>query len=297
MLEHFEHAYAWYALIAGISVGLICSLMSVIVVLKRMAFIGQGISHAGFGGIGTAALLGFTGEVYLWQQDFIVLVFCIATALVIGMLTRSKRVETDSAIGILLTASMAWGVISQSLRVTLQSYPWYQQWVGGTGYTPHWESILFGSILNVGKSGMINSMVLLGIVLIVGILVFKELVAFSFDETMAYVNGVRTKLMHYLLLVMLSVVVVVGIRLVGLILISALLIIPGATALMLSSRLYSVLIWASVIGVLSSAGGLLVSLGVGELPPGACIVMILCGVFGLVYFLMKLGKKTEAYSS
>lgn len=288
LLEHFEFAYAWYALIAGVAVGLVCSLLSVMVVLKRMAFIGQGISHAGFGGVGTAALLGFAGGAYRWEQDLIVLLFCLGTALVIGMLTRSKRVETDSAIGILLTATMAWGVLAQNMRVALQDASWYREWVGGSGYSPPWESILFGSIFNVGQSGMINALILLVVVGGLGVLMFKELVAFSFDSTMAYVNGVRTKLMHYLVLVMLCVVVVVGIRLVGLILISALLIIPGATGLMVSAKLGRVMWVSSLVGVGSASGGLLISLGVGTLAPGACIVMLLCAVFGVTYVVTRL---------
>ena len=150
----FARTYETQALVAAVAVGLVCSLLSVIVVLKRMAFIGQGISHAGFGGVGTAALLGFTGSIYHWQHDLIVLAFCLGTGLLIGVLSRARRIETDTAIGILLSATMAWGVLAQNLRVEWQTWPAYREFVGGGGYTPPWEAILFGSLLNVGEQGM-----------------------------------------------------------------------------------------------------------------------------------------------
>src|SRR6202043_2547700 len=115
------------ALIVGVAVGTVCSILSVIVVLKRMAFIGEGIAHAGFGGMGTALVLGVTGSVGglgTWKSDLVVLAFCLATALGIGALSRRRHVEADSAIGILLVASMAWGVLLIDLYPHLQRTDW-----------------------------------------------------------------------------------------------------------------------------------------------------------------------------
>ncbi|MBI1370539.1 MAG: hypothetical protein GC162_18030 [Planctomycetes bacterium] len=283
-----ERAYVAHAFLAAIAIGLVCSLLSVIVVLKRMAFIGQGISHAGFGGVGTAALLGYTASAYHYQHDAIVLVFCLATALLIGSLTRGKKIESDTAIGILLTATMAWGVLAQNLRVEFQTWPAYREWVGVAGYTPPWESIMFGNLMNVGSEGMWIALILAAAVIVICAAFYKELMFYAFDESVARVYGVPTAAMHYLLMVLLSLVVVVSIRLVGLILVSALMIIPGAVALMLSRRMGKVLVLAALIGVVGAVAGLWLSLAVGTLSPGACIVFVLCVLFGLTYLGTKL---------
>lgn len=289
----FERSYVFHAFIGAVAVGLVCSLMSVIVVLKRMAFIGQGISHAGFGGVGTAALLGFTGFAYQWQHDLIVWVFCLGTALLIGSLTRGRRVEADSAIGILLAATMAWGAIAQNLRVAFQqSWPAYREWVGTAGYTPPWEAILFGSLFNIGQAGMWSAIVMCAVVIAVCAALYKQLLFFTFDETVSRVFGVRAAAMHYLLLVLLSLVVVVSIRLVGLILVSALLILPGATALLLSRRMGVVLALSVVVGITGCVAGMVLSLEVGTLSPGACIVLALSTLFAIVYAGQYLRRRT-----
>ncbi len=274
------HEYIRYAFVAAIAVGLVCSLLSVIIVLKRMAFIGQGISHAGFGGVGTAALLGFTGMAYQWQQDIIVLIFCLASAVAIGLLSRSRIVARDSAIGILLVVSMAWGVLAQNIRMMLlESSPTYLNWVGGVAYGPNWESIMFGSLLHVGQQGMWTAVVLCIVIISLCALLYKEMLFFTFDETVSKVFGTPSAFLHYLLLLMLALVVVVTIRLVGLILVSALLIVPGTAALMLSRRMMWVLILSAVIGVVGSVGGLVISLEMKDLSPGACIVALLFILF------------------
>lgn len=287
-----ERAYVMHALIAAVAIGLVCSLMSVIVVLKRMAFIGQGISHAGFGGVGTAALLGYTAAAFRVEHDLIVLAFCLFTAILIGALARDRRVETDTAIGILLAATMAWGVIAQNLRVAMQSWPAYRAWVGGPGYSPPWESIMFGDPLSVGRAGMWTAVAMAVIVIAVVAALYKEMVFYTFDEGVARVFGVRTNFMHYLLLVLLSLVVVVSIRLVGLILVTALLIIPGAAALLLSRRMVIVLVLSTMFGVFAAVAGLCAALEVGTLSPGACIVMVLTLCFAVAYIIARLRRVT-----
>src|SRR6266567_2957928 len=121
LVHLFRHAF-----VAGIALATVCSLLSVVVVTKRMAFIGEGIAHAGFGGLGTALFLGLTGGGFTaggtWKTDLVVLAFCLATALAIGMLTRRRHVEPDSAIGIMLVAAMAWGVLMIDLHRNLQGH-------------------------------------------------------------------------------------------------------------------------------------------------------------------------------
>lgn len=273
--EMLQLEYVRYALVSAAVVGVVCSLLSVVVVLKRMAFIGQGVSHAGFGGLGVATVLGFTGL----SADLTVLGFCLGTALLIGCLVRSKRVEADTAIGILLVFAMAFGVAMYHLRVYLQQYPAYYEWVGGATYTIPWEQLLFGSPLTAGLSGMWWSIGMAVVVLGVCAAVFKELLFIAFDEPAAGVFGVRSGAMYYLLLAILALVVVVGMRLVGFLLVTALLMIPGSAAMMLSRRLTTVLCWSAVIGLAGTLGGLVLSLGVGDLSPGAAIVLVLVALF------------------
>jgi zinc transport system permease protein len=278
-LALFQHDFEIQALVASVAVGLVCSLLSVAVVLKRMAFIGQGVSHAGFGGVGTAALLGYGTAGHEWQQDLIVLGFCLATAWGIGLMTRRRRLEADTAIGILLGVTMAWGVLAQNLRVAGQDWPAYRQWIGSGGYSPPWEAILFGSPLSVGPWGMWAAVAMAGAVIAAAGLTYRHLVFFAFDESAARVFGVRTGWMRFVLLTLVAIVTVVSIRLVGLVLVNALLVVPGAAAMMLSRRLGGVLIAAGVIGVAGAAGGLCFSLRIGMLSPGACIVTALGFLF------------------
>ncbi|MHB1156643.1 MAG: metal ABC transporter permease [Phycisphaerales bacterium] len=268
-------AYVQYAFVAAVAVGVVCSLLSVIVVLKRMAFIGQGVSHAGFGGYGLAVFLGLgTGA-----TDAVIACFCLLTSLGIGYLVRRRKVEPDSAIGIVLVAGMALGVILQNLRIALYNVPWYRQAFGAHYATVSWEQLLFGSLLTVGPAGLWMSLILAAAVILICGLLYKELMYFAFDETAAQVHGIRTAWCYYLLLAILGLVVVVAMKLVGFILVSALLVIPGAAALAVGRRMRGTLLLAVVIGLIGSLGGLTLSIEVGQLSPGASIVAVLFAMF------------------
>jgi ABC-type Mn2+/Zn2+ transport system permease subunit len=278
LLHLFRHAF-----IAGIALATVCSLLSVVVVTKRMAFIGEGIAHAGFGGLGTALFLGLTGGGLTaggtWKTDLVVLTFCLATALAIGMLTRRRHVEPDSAIGIMLVAAMAWGVLMIDLHRNLQGQEWYMRLFGSQPRAFNTESLLFGALTNVGPYDAWLAVGAAVIILLLMAALFKEIVFYAFDETVSQVFGVPTRLIHYLVLTLLSVTIVLTVRLAGIVLVSALLVIPGATANLLSRRLGRVLICAWLVGIVGVIGGLGVSLAVGNLSTGPCIVAVLCVLF------------------
>lgn len=275
--EVFQHA-----LVTGVVIALVCSLLSVFVVLKRMAFLGQGISHAGFGGVGTAI---FFGLVAGWKQDLMVLAFCLGTGVLIGVLSRRRRLEADSAIGILLAATMAWGVIMTDLASALREQAWYARLFATDVAMPGFEQLLFGALLNVSAIDMWTAIVLGAAVVLVLAALFKEMLFFAFDETSAHVFGVRTGAIYYLLLVLLSVTIVVSIRLVGFVLVSALLVVPGATAVLLTQRLGRVLVASVAVGLTGVVGGLWLSLEVGQLSSGPCIVAVLGLIFAVVFGL------------
>jgi ABC-type Mn2+/Zn2+ transport system permease subunit len=272
-----------YAFVAGIALATVCSLLSVIVVSKRMAFIGEGIAHAGFGGLGTALFLGLTGSGLAaggtWKTDLVVLAFCLATALAIGLLTRRRHVEPDSAIGIMLVAAMAWGVLMIDLHRNLQSQDWYVRLFGSQPRAFNTESFLFGSLANVGAYDAWLAVGAAIVILLLLAALFKEILFYAFDETVSQVFGVPTRWIHYLMLALLSVTIVLTVRLAGIVLVSALLVIPGATASLLSRRLGRVLALALLIGLVGVVGGLSLSLAAGNLSTGPCIVAVLCILF------------------
>jgi len=271
------------ALLAGVAVALVCSLLSVFVVLKRMAFIGQGVSHAGYGAAGTAFFLGLLDTD--WRYDLVVFAFCIATALIIGVATRRRKVEADTAIGVLLVAGMAWGLFATNLSSALQRpggpwyWPWYAQNLAMTGRQPNAEVVLFGAILNISPQQTWLA-VLVSLAVIATIIVFfKRLLFFAFDEPTSQVYGVRTGFVHHLLLTLLAIVVVLTMKVAGVLLVSAMTVIPGATALLLSRRLGLVVALSCAIGVLGVVGGLMVSLELGFTGPSPCIVGVLAAMF------------------
>lgn len=265
-------------LLAGIALTAACSLLSVAIVLKRLAFIGQGITHAGFGGVGLAAFLAASG----WWRDLTIFLFCIGTAIVIALLSRSRKVMIDTAIGILLVATMGVGFLLDQMRLHLRGESWYQSLTGGRVTPPtQWDSVLFGNILYLRSQDVWLAAGCAVVVAAVLALLYKEIVFFAFDETVSRVFGVRTGLLHYLLLIMIAAVIVLSMKLLGLILVNALLIIPGAAALLISRRLATVLMSSIVIGQIGMVGGYFAAFGFmgGRLPVGPMVVLILAALF------------------
>jgi len=255
------------AFLGGIMVGATCAFLSVFVVLRRMAFVTQGVSHAAFGGVALAVLLGLnpsgTGAA-----------FAVATALAIGTVSRRRRLTEDVSIGIFLAVAMALGILFLSLK---------------QGSTSNLFGYLFGSILSI-LPGELPWM--MGVTAVVFVLLFafvKELYFFAFDEEMARVNGLPVDALYFGLLVVLAVTVVVSMKLVGVILVTALLIIPGATAKLLTTNFGALIFLSVVLGVVGVVAGLTGSYLL-DVSPGAGIVLVLFGLF-LVCFLT-VGRRT-----
>ena len=253
---------------AGIAIALMCSILSPLVVLKRLSFVGQGISHAAFGGIGIAAVLsvvgGFTAAAGVLQFP-IVLAFCLCCALLIAWLIERGASQADTAIGIVLVASMTLGALMI-------------QWAynrPGTVAPQGWEQLLFGAISTVGRTdAVIAWMVAVAIGGIVW-LCRRPMFFWAFDEAAAPAFGVPAQAMKYLLVVLLTFAIVTSMKLAGVVLATALLVLPGASALRLSDRLIPVFICSLGAGLIGVVGGLVMAFELDQLPPGACIVSIL----------------------
>jgi zinc transport system permease protein len=252
MIEFLEMGFLQRALLAGIMVSLLCGVLSVFVVLRRMAFIGVGISHSAFGGVALGFLLAVNP---LWTG----VGFAVLVALAIEWAQTHSRVAEDTAIGIFFAASMALGLVFLHLSHT---------------YNVDVFGFLFGNILAIGPHQLVEILLVAAVVLTVTLACFKELVFLSFDEEMAWVSGVPVRFLRYLFLVMLALVVIISIYLVGIILVSALLVIPGATAQNLSGRIRSMIGVSAVVAVGGAVGGLMLSYFL-DFPSGATIVLVL----------------------
>ncbi len=258
MIEALSLGFFQRALMAGLLLSLLCGVLSVFVILRRMAFIGVGISHSAFGGVALGFLLGIDP---LWSG----IAFAVAVALLIEWAQEQGRLEEDAAIGIFFAFAMALGVIFLHLSRT---------------YNVDVFGFLFGNLLAVGPHQLGEICVVSLIVLAAVGFFYKELVFLSFDEEMAWVTGVPVKALRYLFLVLLSLVIIMAIYLVGIILVSALLVIPGAVARNLTRHIVGML-WVSVVAALgATVGGLFLSFGL-DWPSGATVVLVL----GLGFFL------------
>ncbi|VAX17605.1 Zinc ABC transporter, inner membrane permease protein ZnuB [hydrothermal vent metagenome] len=206
MLEMLSHGFMARAFMAGAIIGALCAVVSVFIVLKKISFIGVGVSHSAFGGVAIGALLGVNLTVSVF-------VFSTFVALLIGWLSRRSGAHEDISIGVVFSSSMALGVVALGLM---------------EGYNIDMFSFLFGSILAVSNADLWVALgALLFVTLVIAIL-FKELLAYCFDEQWARVCGINVNRLQDTLLVLIAVTVVVSIKLLGIILVSALLVMPGA---------------------------------------------------------------------
>jgi zinc transport system permease protein len=256
---------------------LLCAVLSVVVVLKRLAFIGQGISHSAFGGIGVGAVVGVLGAGgTLGLGEFlIVLAFCMASAIGMALVSAdgdggANSVEADTAIGVFLVASMALGAVLLA----------YHMRAGRMTGSARWEAVLFGQILTVDRTAAVLAGAVAVIVLGVVWWFRRAMLFWAFDEAGAATFGVRTTRMRLLLMVLLALATVTAMKLVGVVLATALLVLPGASALRWSARIRPVMFLSCVLGVVGLLAGTVASLEM-SLPTGACIVLALTAVFGV----------------
>jgi len=252
-----EFQFLRQALGAALLVGALCSVLSVYEVLRGMAFVGQGLSHAAFGGIALGLLLFGSATAQSPAVSLVTAAFCLLVAVLIGAVSRRGRVSADTAIGIFFAFSMALGVLLVSLR---------------RSYTADLMTYLFGSILAVTPQDLGLMAGLAALVFGFIALSYKELLYYSFDPQMAWASGLPVSLVHYGLLTALALTIVASAKVVGVVLVSAFLVIPGATARLVTRRFASMLGVAIIFGVLSACLGLYLS-HLWAVPTGAAIVI------------------------
>ncbi|WII40287.1 metal ABC transporter permease [Paenibacillus thiaminolyticus] len=247
------------AFVTSIIVGIICGVIGCFIVLRGMALMGDAISHAVLPGVAISYMLGIN---YFYGA----VVSGILTAIGIGVINQNSRVKSDSSIGLVFSAAFALGII---LITSAKS---------ATDLT----QILFGNVLSVRASDMWLTVAVGGIVLLAVLLFYKELLVSSFDETMAAAYGLKTRLIHYSIMVLLTLVTVASLQTVGVILVVSMLITPASTAYLLTNRLSTMIGLAMFFGALSSMIGLYVSF-LYNLPSGPVIALATTSIFVLAF--------------
>jgi zinc transport system permease protein len=262
MSELFSYSFMLRSLAAAVMVGLVCSTLSFFVVLKRLSFLGAGISHTALGGIAIGLVTGInpviTGSI-----------FAVGAAVSTGYISKTGKVSEDTIIGVFYAFGMALGI---ALISTFK------------GYYPELFSLLFGNILAVSNQDLFLMTAVSIVIILFLLLFFKELLAICFDEEMALAGGLPVNLLYMGLLAAIGLTIMISVQLVGVVLVAALIVIPGATGFRLSANYRGMLALSLVTGLSGSVGGLLLSYYY-PIPPGAAIVLLMTMVFVLAMII------------
>ncbi len=264
MLEALDFPFFQRALVAGLLASLACGVVGTYVVVRRMASLSGGIAHAAFAGVGLGYLVGF--DPLLGAAGFALL-----AGLGLSALSRRVQAAPDTLIAALWSVGMALGILFVSLA---------------PGYAPDLMSYLFGNILlvtplHVSFLAVVDGAILLGVLLF-----FRELRAVTFDEEFSRLMGLPVDGLRNGLLAMVSLAVVVLIRVVGVILVLALLTIPASVARQWTDRLPTVMLLASLLGAVCTVTGLFLSYELStrwslNVPTGPLVVLLATGLFGV----------------
>lgn len=261
LTDPWTHTFMQNAFLASALVGVICGVTGTFVVLKGLAFMGDALAHAIFPGVVIAYIAGGN-----------LLVGAVAAALIvsflIGTISRHRRLNHDTAIGVLFVGAFALGI---ALISTQQSF------------SKDLTSFLIGSILGVSRQDLYLTAGIGLVVIATIVLIRRELTTISFDPVYAKASGISVSFIEQLFLVVLSLAIVVSIQTVGNILVLAMLVTPAATARMLTERLAPMALLAALIGAVSGVSGLYASYYYG-ISSGASIVLVATTLF-LVTFL------------
>lgn len=270
LTEPLTYEFMRRALIASALAGAVTALIGTYVVLRGMAFLGGALSHAVLPGAAIAYLLGYNTSIGAFIAGL------VASA-GIGLVSSHRHLKEDTAIGILMSGMFALGI---AIISTIQSY------------SVDLSSFLFGNVLAV-TTGDIKAMLAVCVVVVLALkLLGRQWTVFSFDPTYAAALGLPTMALHYGLLVLLSVVIVASMKVVGVVLVLAMLVTPPATARLLSNRLHTMMWLSALLGSLAAVSGLYISYYL-NVAAGACMVLVSVAVFFAV-FLFNLSRKRSA---
>jgi len=255
-----EYEFFRHGLLVAMLVGGVCGLMGTVVVLRRMSYIGHGLSHAIFGGAVVSYIIGINFYIGAGLWGFL-------SALLINATARRRNIGADAAIGIITTASFALGVALISRYRT---------------FTRNFEAALFGNILGVTEQDILVIAVVTIMVTVAAIVFYRYLLFTSFDPDLAAVFGVPSAWIETGFALALAAVIVASMNIVGVTLIAAAIVIPPSTARLLTNSFGTMMWLSTVIGVFCGAVGMFVSFH-EDISSGSAIVLLNAGVFALVY--------------
>lgn len=250
-VEALQYDFMRNALLAGILVSIVCGVIGTYVVVKRIVFVSGGVAHTAYGGVGLAYFLGF-------NPTLGAILFSLGAAFGMGWVHRKTRQRADTIIGVMWALGMALGIIFLDLT---------------PGYKADLMSYLFGSILAVPTGDLWLMLIMNVLIITVVILFYKELLAVAFDEQYALVENVPVDWIYMLLMGMIGLSVVMLMRVVGLIMVIALLTIPAAISAMYLRDLKKMMVLASVLGMVFTFVGLFLSYTL-NLTSGASIILV-----------------------
>lgn len=263
IIEAVQYDFVLKALLAGSLIAVCCSFLGIFLVLKKYSMIGDGLAHVSFATIAIALLL--AASPLLVSIPLVTL-----SSFLILKLNEKADMHGDAAIGLVSSFSVASGVLISSVA---------------RGFNVDLFSYLFGSILVISNTDVILSVILSAVVIFIIFFFYNNLFAITYDEEFARVIGLNTRTMNYLISVLASITIVLGIRVVGTMLISSMIIFPTVTALQISKGFKSTIFISCAISVSCVVLGVLVSFAM-NLPTGATIV-ILNAIYFVIFFCIK----------
>ena len=264
--ELLNYGFVQRGIIAGTFIAVLCSVLGMFLVLRKLSLVGDGLAHVTFGSVAVGMLL----KVYPF---YVAIPLTVMSGVGILKLIQRTRMHGDAAIGVVSSAGVSIGVLVASLA---------------GGFNVDLLSYLFGNILSISKGEMVLSIILsIGVILVV-LLYYNQLVSITFDEELAKVSGIKTEKINTLLIMLISLTVVLSMRVVGIMLVSSFLILPNVAALQLAKSFKKAIIFSIGISVFSVVFGIAISFSF-NLPTGATIVLTNLLVF-LLSLLIKQAK-------
>ena len=270
-LSLLSERFVQYAFAMGVIVGVLSSVLSIFIVLKRLSLIGDGLSHTAFGGLSLGYFLSIVYVVNvapIWAGTVVVILGSIGITKAI----RSTKISGDAAVALFLQLGLASGIMLLSIS---------------RGFGFNVETLLFGDILLVSLDQIFIALGVLAVTLTLVFVFYKELVYTTFDEVQARASGIRTWFFDYMISILAGVAVIASIPIVGVLVISAMLVLPALTSIQISRSFKQTLVLSPVFGLISVVVGLLLSLVIYS-AAGATIVVVGLLLFAFVLGLRKL---------
>lgn len=272
-LEILGYSFIQKGLVAGIAIAIICSLMGMFLVLRRYSLFGDALSHMAFGGISLGL---FTGIYPLWTA----FVVSILGALGITKLRKSTKISGDAAIAVLLVSGLGIGVLLISAT---------------GGFKVDLFSFLFGNILLISIDDMLLILGISSGVVATLVVLRKQLLHMTFDEEQAKVSGINTDKLNYIFVVLASITVITSMRLVGILLISALIVLPNITAIMFGKGFKKTIMLSISLSIISVVSGIILSYYLDLAPSGTIVMISVAMLVGTLFlkYVNVLGKSQD----